>query len=379
MLTGNDGKVKWVAVSMNPFVNDAKKIGVPVKSANAMFQTRIQNMRMLSNVPGIKTGIIGEGNIEFWPGNYGTNNSARIPGANNSTYDFGDQPNQGVGYGSMQIHNYRARQTVFAYNKFDAGRNCDLGIGNAPGRNPDWTFSGSARNYKEAKLYVFVKERPRMKADAVMALVNAKVPAAAAMKPLYCCDLRTGVKGENVSYEFDDSAALTGKVRKVGYFLQLTGNDGKESWVFASMDAFSPDAKKLGVPVYSTGAIFQTIVKNLEVASNVPGVKTGKFEDGNIEFWAANYAQPNEKAIPGASNDVFDFGDRRQDPANGYGSMQVHNYREKQTVFAFNQFRGGNRADCGIGNAPGKNTDWTFSGSMMNYSKALLCVLVELE
>ena len=157
VLTGNDGKVKWVAVSMNPFVNDAKKIGVPVKSANAMFQTRIQNMRMLSNVPGIKTGIIGEGNIEFWPGNYGTNNSARIPGANNSTYDFGDQPNQGVGYGSMQIHNYRARQTVFAYNKFDAGRNCDLGIGNAPGKNTDWTFSGSMMNYSKALLCVLVE------------------------------------------------------------------------------------------------------------------------------------------------------------------------------------------------------------------------------
>ncbi|UKI30685.1 MAG: hypothetical protein L6W00_22665 [Lentisphaeria bacterium] len=101
-------------------------------------------------------------------------------------------------------------------------------------------------------------------------------------------------------------------------------------------------------------------MKNLEVASNVPGIKTGKFEDGNIEFWPGNYGQLNEKSIPGASNAVFDFGDRRQDPANGYGSMQVHNYREKQTVFAFNQFRGGAKADCGIGNAPGKNLDWTF-------------------
>ena len=218
-----------------------------------------------------------------------------------------------------------------------------------------------------------------MSADAVMNLVRANVPAAAAMKPLYCCDLRSGVKGENVTYEFDESATLSGKVRKVGYYLQLTGNNGKESWVFVSMDAFSPDAKKLGVPVYSSGAVFQTIVKNLEVASNVPGIKTGKFEDGNIEFWPGNYGQLNEKSIPGASNAVFDFGDRRQDPANGYGSMQVHNYREKQTVFAFNQFRGGAKADCGIGNAPGKNLDWTFTGSMANYSKALLCVVVELE
>ncbi|UKI30686.1 MAG: hypothetical protein L6W00_22670 [Lentisphaeria bacterium] len=244
VLTGNDGKVQYVAVTMDPFTGDARKIGVPVKSANAVFQTRVRNMRVLSNVPGIKTGIIGEGNIEFWPGNYGTNNSARIPGANNSTYDFGDQPNQGVGYGSMQIHNYRARQTVFAYNKFDSGKNSDLGIGNAPGRNPDWTFTSSGKNYKEARLYVFVKERPRMSADAVMNLVKANVPAAAAMKPLYCCDLRSGVKGENVTYEFDDSATLSGKVRKVGYYLQLTGNNGKESWVFVSMDAFSPDAKK---------------------------------------------------------------------------------------------------------------------------------------
>ena len=101
-------------------------------------------------------------------------------------------------------------------------------------------------------------------------------------------------------------------------------------------------------------------MKNLLVKSNVPSVKNGTFADGNIEFWAANYAQPNEKAIPGASNDVFDFGDRRQDPANGYGSMQVHNYLEKQTVFAFNNFQGGSRCDLGIGNwTPGQSGSGT--------------------
>ena len=145
------------------------------------------------------------------------------------------------------------------------------------------------------------------------------------------------------------------------------------------MDAFDPNAIRMGVPTVATGSEFQQMVSNLEVRSNVEGVKTGSFPDGNIEFWSTNYSPGNAKQIPGASSSKYDFGDTINQVGD-HGSMQVHNYREKQTVFAFNQFRGGANADCGIGNAPaGKNPDWTFTGAMRNYRKAVLCVLVEME
>jgi len=44
----------------------------------------------------------------------------------------------------MQIHNYGAQQTLFAYNAWGAARTSELGIGNQPGgagTNTDWTFN----------------------------------------------------------------------------------------------------------------------------------------------------------------------------------------------------------------------------------------------
>ena len=141
---------------------NVRQIGVPVKSSGAAFQTRVQNLNVLSNVSGVRTGRIKEGNIEFWPNNYGGQNKARIPGAANDKYDFGDEKTSPeIGYGSMQIHNFGARQTIFAYNNFSAGGNADIGIGNQPSGNPDWTFSANARNCEKATLYVFVNEVPR--------------------------------------------------------------------------------------------------------------------------------------------------------------------------------------------------------------------------
>lgn len=59
-----------------------------------------------------------------------------------------------------------------------------------------------------------------------------------------------------------------------------------------------PNVAKLGVPVKSTGAVFQKKISNLEVKSNTDKVKTGSFAEGNIEFWSSNYAQQNAAGIP---------------------------------------------------------------------------------
>ncbi len=58
----------------------------------------------------------------------------------------------------MQIHDTERGETIFAYNHWAERRAADLGFGNAPGAQPDWTFSGSAGNYESALLMVFVIE-----------------------------------------------------------------------------------------------------------------------------------------------------------------------------------------------------------------------------
>ncbi len=220
----------------------------------------------------------------------------------------------------------------------------------------------------------------RASLPATFSEVTARVPEAAAYKPVFRYDLLSGNNfGDKtrVRYGADYSRTIAnGTIKRVGYFMKLVDQADQESWVWASMDPFTQTAFKLGVPVKSTGTVFQSKVRNLQVAGNVPGLKTGNFAEGNIEFWPNNYGPRNTANIPGASSADYDFGDEATKPEIGYGSMQVHNFAEKQTVFAYNKFSAGRTCDLGIGNAPGKNTDWTFSSSGQNYKSATLYVMV---
>ena len=105
---------------------------------------------------------------------------------------------------------------------------------------------------------------------------------------------------------------------------------------------------------------------------------------GNIEFFPHNYGPINAAKIPNASDAVWDFGDQIVDPEDGYGSMQVHNFAAKQTIFAFNNWKSGPGADLGIGNSdpaatPQHNLDWTFSGNASKYVVKQLKVLVRVK
>lgn len=187
------------------------------------------------------------------------------------------------------------------------------------------------------------------------------------------------VGGSRISYLSDHSKELTGSIKRIAYFVQLTDKQGGMKYVFVSMDAFTDDLSRVGVPVAAMRTLFQTRVKNLHVASNAPGVKTGDFAEGNIEFWSNNYAQQNAAAVPGANNQTYDFGDRCGEVVAGHGSMQVHNFLEKQTVFAYNNWKAGSAADLGIGNSTRGNPDWTFAKNAGSYSSALMMALVQFE
>lgn len=154
------GQLMYAYVSMDAFTNDASKIGVPNASSGAFFQQKVNNMNVFSNVAGITTGTgIGTGNIEFWQYNYGTANSAGVAGASNSSYDFGDRSDGFHNYGSMQIHNYGAGQTILDYNNWGGASNAsDIGLGNQVGGsgNLDWTFANNAAQFTVKNLEVLV-------------------------------------------------------------------------------------------------------------------------------------------------------------------------------------------------------------------------------
>jgi len=204
-----------------------------------------------------------------------------------------------------------------------------------------------------------------------------KVPEASGYKLVY--DLDLAKLGANIKYDVDNTASLKGGFDRIAYFLELRGPDGV-TYSYVSMDAFTSDIKKIGIPTAAAGAEFQQQVKNLNVVSNVKGLTIGTLADGcNIEFWPHNYGTPNTSKIPGASDSLYDTGDQPSDPLEGYGSMQIHNFKAKQTLFAINNWRAGSNADLGIGNSTGKTLDWTFMGNAGSYTSKRLRVLVRMK
>ena len=206
--------------------------------------------------------------------------------------------------------------------------------------------------------------------------LTVNVPEAKDYQLVYALDLSKA--GADLKYEVDNHTAMAQPFGRVAYFLELAGADGKVKWVYTSMDAFTDDITRIGVPTAASKAKFQQKVTNLNVLSNVEGIVTGQgIATGNIEFWPNNYANQNATAIPGATNELYDCGDQITDPVDGYGSMQVNNFGAKQTIWAFNNWKSGNGADLGIGNCTGKNPDWTFSGNSGTYTLRNLRILVK--
>lgn len=186
-------------------------------------------------------------------------------------------------------------------------------------------------------------------------------------------------KGTHFVYKKDNSDKIKRPFKRIAYFLALSDFSGKTQYALVEMDAFTDDIKKIGVPDKASGARFQCPVKNVKVTSNVPEIKTGLFPDGcNIEFWDCNYNGNNAKKVPGATN-IYDFGDNMvTESSPGYGSMQIHNNKEKQSIICFNHFRAGDAADVGIGNSKTKKaSDWTFTKSAKNHAVTELKVLIK--
>ncbi|OGV69024.1 MAG: 9-O-acetylesterase, partial [Lentisphaerae bacterium RIFOXYA12_FULL_48_11] len=205
--------------------------------------------------------------------------------------------------------------------------------------------------------------------------MSINVPEANEYKLVY--DLDLAKLGHDIKYDIDNHANVGQSFDRIAYCLEL--QQGEESkCVYVSMDAFTQDPAKIGIPSIQSGAKFQQNVKNMNVFSNVKEIKNGAgLQSGNIEFWPGNYGPQNSANIKNASAQLFDFGDQPGDPQDGYGSMQIHNHDAKQTLMAINHWAAGAGADIGIGNMGGADkTDWTFAGNAGSYQMKRLRVLV---
>ena len=378
-LQQSGGPVRYAWASMDAFTNSRTKIAIPTAASGASFQQNVANLEVLSNMPGVVTGTTASGgNIEFWPGNYSQANAVAVPNASAANYDFGDTLAAGAGYGSMQIHNHDlgAIQTVMAVNHFGTdGQTLDIGIGSTTGTGPDWTFAANAGTYTRRILHILVLPSTP---PATPANVLANVPEAAGYQLVYSLPIpATGnlVSGAGFTPYSADYRASVGVFSRVAYYVELRKtSDTGPKFVWTSMDAFTTDVGKIGVPTPASAAVFQQVVGNLNVVSNVAGVVNGTgITTGNIEWWPTNYSAPVVAGIlPGnpGSTTAYDFNDTRTTTGT-HGSMQVHNYGAGQTLFAINNWgsasNSANVLAMGIGNQPAGNPDWTLAANGASY------------
>ncbi len=364
------GPAQYVWAAMDAFTPSRGKIGVPLAATGAVFQQNVTNLDIISNVSTVTNGTgLSGGNIEFWPQDYSAANAKGVPNADigGDRYDWGDTRSANVGFGTMQIHNHDASQVIMAINHFGAdGNTLDVGIGTNPntagGHYPDYTFEANAGNYVRRTLHVLVLPGSTTAPDII-----AKAPEAANYQLVYSLNIpATGnlTSGTNFQAYAVDNHNDVGAFSRIAYYMELEGTTAANRYVWVSMDAFTTNAGRIGVPNLASGASFQQNVANLNVISNA-GVTAGTgITTGNIEFWPNNYDAANAASVPGASATVYDFGDRLT--SGNYACMQVHNYGAHETIFALNHWGAvnGNGPLCiGIGNntVANQGTDWTFA------------------
>ncbi len=173
-----------------------------------------------------------------------------------------------------------------------------------------------------------------------------------------------------------NNSASAARFDRVAYYLEIrkTG-ESVSQWVWVAFDAHTVNRRALAFPGKLAGERFQhqRKVRNLTVRSNVAGITEVTDSDtGNIEVFCANYGNGTTPALGlNGRTDIYDFDDTPTGSIapnqTGYGCLQVHNWGAGETLFAVDNFGGGNNILCmGIGNRPGASQ--TSSGAQLDYT-----------
>jgi len=152
--------------------------------------------------------------------------------------------------------------------------------------------------------------------------------------------------------------------------MEMTRNGGSKYFAEAYFDKWAgATIADLQFPDYGNNLSLKKNVTNLVVTSDYTynptdyrGVKTGSYALGRIEFWPYNYSPVNTGLLPYGNDGLYDFDDRPDVCGNCYGSYQVHNLTDTQTIMAWNAHGAGTQ-DLGLGSQPGGHPDWTFAGA----------------
>lgn len=378
----NLGTDNYAFISMDAYTQDMAKTGVPTFTSKAVFQQYVGNLYYEAKSPKLTTTgkTVRQGNIEFWPYNYGQTNAKNIPNANKDTFDFGDICNFNNNHGSMQIHDYQNSQVVFAFNNWNAGANGALGIGNSGTSSPDWTFVENVNSYATKTIDVYAKPVSFAATDEKLtAIQNDTANMSLAYKYVIPTNNTAGITKTIDNSSSGDLAGMP--LKRVGYYYELTkGSD--TTYAYASFDSLTNNVAKIGMPLNDGSWYHQSGVSNMTLVSNSANVTNGTGLTGNVEIWAGNYGTNNAANVPGASGSTYDFGDERT-PGVGYGSFQIHNTGAGQTAIAINDFSS-QSPGVGIGNNPSASTtnqggqkDWTFVNNANTYDSVKLLVMAE--
>jgi len=123
-------------------------------------QRDVSNLSVDSNYQTVSLGSGFSGRLEIWPYNYAQTQQSSLVGGSSAIYDLNDTytPNDN-GHGSFQVHNLTRSQTVFAWNMHRPGGPPEIGFGNSPNGDPDWT-SNSSLGSTGWKLQISVESSP---------------------------------------------------------------------------------------------------------------------------------------------------------------------------------------------------------------------------
>ena len=158
------------------------------------------------------------------------------------------------------------------------------------------------------------------------------------------------------------TAGTTWDLIKIRMEMTLVSNSTKyfaeayfDKWAGASIaDLQFPDS--------ANNLLLKQNLTNLVVASDYSGVRTGSYAQGRIEFWSNCYNRGNTGYAPPGNDGLYDWDDAPSAGSGCYGSYQVHNLTDTQTIMAWNNHPQGRNADLGLGSNLSGEHDWTFAG-----------------
>jgi uncharacterized repeat protein (TIGR02543 family) len=169
-----------------------------------------------------------------------------------------------------------------------------------------------------------------------------------------------GTGANDAAAKFD---AASGTISRIRYRLELTIG-GTPYYAEATCDAWTGvTAADLRIPdeMAANKFILKRNVSNLSVSSNFGSVTTGTGLSGRLEIWPYDYGTATSGDSPVGNGSTYDFDDTPSEGNRFYGSFQVHNLTNSQTVLAWNRHGYGAAPDIGFGNDPsGSHPDWTF-------------------